>query len=123
MSDARYDVLTWDPVLETFTEQAGMESPCLGVSLAGVRRALHELRRDWGYTAHRVRDRTGSHHSDPAVLVERTDDTPESKNLRDIFIPPMTDEEFDQQVKLVQYGQVPWPCFAIIERSDRSDRE
>ena len=44
-------------------------------------------------------------------------------SLRDIFVPPMTDEEFEEQVQLVQYGQVPWPCFAIIERSDRSDSE
>lgn len=74
MSDARYNVLTWDPASEHYTEQEGMEHPCLDVDLAGLRRALWELRRVWGYTCHRVRDSDGHYDGDPAVLVERVDD-------------------------------------------------
>ncbi len=66
----RYDVLTWDTATNQYTEQAGMKNPCLNVDLGGLRRALRELRRDFGYSCHRVRDEHG-HHSDWAVLVER----------------------------------------------------
>ena len=34
-------------------------------------------------------------------------------NLRDLLVPPMTDEEFEQQIKLVQTTNTPWPFFTI----------
>lgn len=72
--DARYDVLTWDSAASQYSEQEGMRNPCLNVTLAGLRRALRELRDDFGYQCDRVRDKRGNHHSDTAVLVERVDD-------------------------------------------------
>lgn len=67
----RYDVLTWDCDTESFTPQEGMAAPCSGVPLAGVLKALRELRRDFGYSAHRCRTGDGRYESDASVLVER----------------------------------------------------
>lgn len=61
-SHARYNVLTWDCEDGQFTEQGGMINLCLDVSISGLRRALRELRCDFGYECHR---------QDSAVLVER----------------------------------------------------
>lgn len=72
--DRRYDVLTWDSAAQQYTEQDGMKNPCLGVDLHGVRRALRELRSDFGYSCHRYRLRLGDYASDAYVLVERVDD-------------------------------------------------
>ena len=73
MSDPRYDVLTWDMASQQYTEQDGMESRCLNVTKAGLRRVLRELRNECGYSCHRVRDSFGGYDSDPSVLVERVD--------------------------------------------------
>lgn len=73
-SEARYTVLTWDCVLDQYTEQEGMTNPSIDVTLSGLRRALRELRDEFGYECHRVRDAHGHYDSDAAVLVERTDD-------------------------------------------------
>lgn len=67
--NARYDVLTWDPCAEIYTQQEGMRNRSLSVDIRGLRKALRELREDFGYTAHRTRE-----DSDPSVLVERVDD-------------------------------------------------
>lgn len=73
--NSRYDVLTWDCLTESYTEQDGMVEPCLGVTLSGLRRALRELRSDFAYCCRRIRLADGSYSSDPAVLVERVDDS------------------------------------------------
>jgi len=39
-------------------------------------------------------------------------------NLRDLLVPPMTDEEFEQQVKLVQTTNTPWPFFTIMSGAE-----
>jgi hypothetical protein len=49
MKKKRYNVLTYDPELETFTPQAGLTMPSQGVDIAGVRCVAKELR-DMGYS-------------------------------------------------------------------------
>ena len=66
MSEPKYDVLTWDSNLEEYSEQDGMTVPSRGVSWCGMLAALRELRRKWGYLAHRDHE-----ESDPSVLVQR----------------------------------------------------
>jgi len=73
MSEATYTVLTWDCVVQCYTPQEGMETPCIDVPLQTLRAALKELR-TMGYGCHRRRSPDGSHpDNDHAVLVERTD--------------------------------------------------
>ncbi len=56
----RYRIQTYDPELEQFTPQEGMSQPWDQLTIAGLRRAMHELR-GFGYQCNR---------SDPAVLIE-----------------------------------------------------
>ena len=71
MSDARYNVLTWDTDLARYTPQAGMRNPCLAVDIAGLRKALRELRDECGYNCEYCRDEYGVREGDPCVMVER----------------------------------------------------
>lgn len=70
-SEPRYSVKTWDTEAQAFTPQDGMSAPSINVSLWGLRRALQELRRDWGYDCYYVRASNGEHCNDPSVLVEK----------------------------------------------------
>jgi hypothetical protein len=69
-----YSVGTWDTDRQAFTPQRGLSVPSFNITRRQLLVALRELRRKFGYSAHRVRDSDGSYeNNDPWVLVERTD--------------------------------------------------
>jgi hypothetical protein len=68
-----YSVRTWDPELQAYTPQIGIEK-WQGLSLWELKAALRALR-SMGYSAHRSRDDDRGHDdNDWAVLVERDDE-------------------------------------------------
>lgn len=68
-----YSIGTWDVLIEAYTPQAGLSVPAFNIDRSQLRQAIRELRAI-GYTAHRIRERDGSHDdNDTSVLIERTD--------------------------------------------------
>lgn len=77
---ALYSVGTWDTDTQSYTPQDGV--PAFNLTLAQLLGSLRALRRDHGYTAHRLRDEDGGHEdNDWTVLVERTDGESEEEIL------------------------------------------
>lgn len=70
MPDPRYDVLTWDHELQSWTPHDGLDVRSQGVTILGVRRVLRILQREGYGCNYRQHDRF---NNDPSVLVDRCD--------------------------------------------------
>lgn len=77
-----YSVGVWDADAQGYNRPSDMDAPNFNLTLAGLRTAIRELRREYGYSCYRVLWPDGSRDSDWRILVERTDGQDVSEILK-----------------------------------------